>query len=686
MRLAYKLILTAIFGLTALIGLFLFKSYSYNVFSERNRLELNFAAIESAHRELNYQLLNNALFLYANQDVISHAIDDTYSAIDTIAKSEHVKMHHKESLKLLNHHRSLLDIKVQSIYDFQTANIVIKNTTAALLHSGGELFKDAKDSKDIDFKTLQETRDIIGSIVLAKSALDDELIDTLKHSIDSISSQKLQNIDAQETVDQILTHLKTIESYFPKYVDSIENIREPQIIESLMIAKEAFTKESNAELENVVYFSYLLVVLFIISIGVITYFHLHSEREARFDRLTKLRNRKSYEEDLAKRAKEPNLSLMLINIDKFRHYNDFYGIKEGDRFLIEMSKHIQKLPFLGKNPYFYRISNSEFGVLFSIDSNHTIEQISKAFLNSFLANPITIDGESRQLPITISASNHTPLLETADMVLKHKYGKNPIIYDESLGLYDEIASNIEHTKELREAIEGDNIVAFFQPILNTKTKEITKHEALARIKTNGGDFISIQPYLHIAKESFLYSHITIEMLDQTFKTAALYSGEFSINLSIEDISNKDMVAYINNLLHRYAHISKYIIFEILESQTIDQYDSIAEFISTVKHHGCKIAIDDFGSGYSNFARVLNLSIDILKIDGSLVKNLDRDHKALCIIETIASFARNNNIDTVAEFVHNEKVAQKIEELEINESQGFYYYEPAELPIAEARVL
>ena len=169
----------------------------------------------------------------------------------------------------------------------------------------------------------------------------------------------------------------------------------------------------------------------------------------------------------------------------------------------------------------------------------------------------------------------------------------------------------------------------------------------------------------------MYEHLVI----------AQHSGDFSINLSIDDIVDEETTTIICQMLRQYGTIGQRIIFEILESEAIEDYEKLTQFITLMRQYGCRIAIDDFGSGYSNFAHILNLSVDILKIDGSLIRYLDTNEKAITIVETILSFATRASIETVAEFVHNEAVADIVKRIGVHSAQGFYFYEPAPKPIA-----
>ncbi len=163
---------------------------------------------------------------------------------------------------------------------------------------------------------------------------------------------------------------------------------------------------------------------------------------------------------------------------------------------------------------------------------------------------------------------------------------------------------------------------------------------------------------------------------KAFKKAKESSSSITVNLSIQDIVNKDIVKMIVDELQKNS-IANLITFEILESESITDYEKVISFISIVKKLGCKIAIDDFGSGYSNFSYLLRLKPDYIKIDGSLVKNIHTDENAYLITKTINDFAHSLGMKTIAEFVHCEEVFNLLKEIDVDEYQGFYFYEPLE---------
>lgn len=164
------------------------------------------------------------------------------------------------------------------------------------------------------------------------------------------------------------------------------------------------------------------------------------------------------------------------------------------------------------------------------------------------------------------------------------------------------------------------------------------------------------------------------MVKQSFELFKDKHAHFSINLSVLDILEPRTTTYIFEMLKQYG-IGERVIFEIVESESIDNFESIVAFIDKVKSYGCKIAIDDFGTGYSNFEYLIKLRADYLKIDGSLIKNLDKDKNALLVVSTIVEFSKKLGMKTVAEFVENREIFDIVRELGVDYSQGYYFSEP-----------
>ena len=150
--------------------------------------------------------------------------------------------------------------------------------------------------------------------------------------------------------------------------------------------------------------------------------------------------------------------------------------------------------------------------------------------------------------------------------------------------------------------------------------------------------------------------------------------EFSINLSFDDIVNHDIYNFILEIMQN-SNMGGRVTFELLESEKVDDFEKIIQFFAEIRRYGCKIAIDDFGSGFSNFSYLTKINPDFIKIDGSLIKNIDIDKNSYIVVETIVEFAKKMGIKTVAEYVHSSTVLSIVKKIGIDYSQGYFVDKP-----------
>ena len=251
-----------------------------------------------------------------------------------------------------------------------------------------------------------------------------------------------------------------------------------------------------------------------------------------------------------------------------------------------------------------------------------------------------------------------------------------MIYENSSNIEEEYKKNIEMTLKIKEAIKNDQIVVFAQPITPNKVGDIQKYECLVRMK-DGDKIISPFFFLEIAKKARLYPTITKIVIEKSFEYFKYKDCEFSINLTLEDIQDEETVSFLKRKIKQY-NIGKKLVLEIVESEGIEEYDTMNDFILHMKSLGCKIAIDDFGTGYSNFEYLMKLNTDYIKIDGSLIKDLDTDESAQVVVKLIVDFAKRLDIKVIAEYVHKKEVLDKVVEFNIDYSQGYFIEEPKEI--------
>lgn len=370
-------------------------------------------------------------------------------------------------------------------------------------------------------------------------------------------------------------------------------------------------------------------------------------------------------------------ALLVLNIDDFKEINDFYGHIAGDRILKEFSKRLKTIFKDNKDIKLKHLSSDEFALLFiQKPSLKSFIQIIKKLIFDIEKMIFLYQNNEISLRVTVGATYQLDrALEKADIALKSakKEQKPFLLYDKKLNMEEIYKNNMEWVKKLKKALENDMIVPYFQPIFDNNSNKISSYECLIRL-IDDENIISPDIFLTIAKKSRLYSLLTKTIVDKSCRHFEYIDCDFSINLSVEDILNKEIVTYIKQKIKQY-NVADKIIFEILESEGIEDYKEISDFINDMKKLGCKIAIDDFGSGYSNFEHLLKLNVDYIKIDGTLIKNLDKDVNAQILIKTIVEFAKRLNILTVAEYVHSKEIFEKTKELNINRVQGFFLAKP-----------
>ncbi|WP_263833648.1 EAL domain-containing protein [Sulfurospirillum oryzae] len=398
---------------------------------------------------------------------------------------------------------------------------------------------------------------------------------------------------------------------------------------------------------------------------------------------TRLPNRLKLLQD--KKKLDPNIdsTLIIINIDSFQNTNNFYGHNFGDKFLKTIGEWLSNnLPPVDAT--LYKFEADVYAILIRVPFNdYNLKKYLKKISMKITKDRIICDDVEVDTTLSIGAfQGKKNLLKLASIACKEAKNKRLpyMVYDKSSHKEAEYHHNMMMNHTLKEALAKDYVVPFFQPILNLHTNEIEKFETLMRIKKENGSYYLPAEFLDVAKHSKIYSKLSMSLIQKAFETFQISSNGFSINLSYLDMTNLVTTTFIIEKLEEFS-VGPWVIFEILESDGIENYEAIAKFIDQVKSYGAKIAIDDFGSGYSNFERLTELRVDYIKIDGSLIKNIHQNEETKIIAKTIVSFAKELNIKTIAEYVHSEEVLACVKEIGIDYAQGFHIGKPnPEIPI------
>jgi EAL domain-containing protein (putative c-di-GMP-specific phosphodiesterase class I)/ActR/RegA family two-component response regulator len=380
----------------------------------------------------------------------------------------------------------------------------------------------------------------------------------------------------------------------------------------------------------------------------------------------------------------PNDSIFLISINDFNKIHGTYGFRNSKIIEKKFGNYLLKMikEYIS-NIELYHVGTAKYVIKISKDiilDEMQVKELCEEFYNNCLNINIQID-DITFMPITtiIFTKDRVNLYEDAMSALGYAK-KNNIKYiyssDDINGIKDIVYTNIQILKKIKTAINSKKIINYYQPIYNNLTEKVSKYETLVRIEDENGKILSPFAFLEVAKSAQVYEQITKMVYKNAFDKFKFNNNEFSINISYIDIENKTVKEYLYNILKDNPHVSNRITFEILEDENIKDFGIVEEFIKEVRRYDAKIAIDDFGSGYSNFQRILSIEPDYIKIDGSIIKNILTDNKNYALLESINGFAHNFGIKTIAEYISSEELQNEILSLGIDYSQGYLFGKPS----------
>ncbi len=409
------------------------------------------------------------------------------------------------------------------------------------------------------------------------------------------------------------------------------------------------------------------------------------EHQLYIDRLTALPNRTALHRELERPSEH---KLILINIDDFNTINTIYGERIGDELLVRFAAKLQTM-LSNENLKLFHLSADEFAILadkkipadfFREDVVLLSHQLNAIELQCF-AHTITVRARIGAAAGSENG-NLRSLISMASLALRDAKKRQ-----QSYAFYSDSVDNLLHLEEnfmtlemLDFALNNQTVNVHFQPIANTKTHEIEKFEALVRIRDREGKVHYPSEFITIAKGARLYSRLSMEVFSQTIKMAQDNpSFEFSFNIEIADILDPKSSYFILSRL-RQSGCAERIVFELVESQELEDSEEVYRFFRLIKEEGAKIAIDDFGSGYSNYAYLMKLGVDIVKIDGSLVADITTNLNNKRIVKSIINIIHDLGMEVVTEFVKDREIYQMVVLLGTDYAQGHFIEKATNLDV------
>lgn len=417
--------------------------------------------------------------------------------------------------------------------------------------------------------------------------------------------------------------------------------------------------------------------------------------DATHDSLTGLPNRKSFmlrlEEALEKAAKNTayKVSVLFIDLDRFKFVNDSLGHQIGDELLVGIAERLRDC--VRPTDTVARLGGDEFTILVQgkYDPQEVV-RIAERIQEKF-AFPFDLNGNEVYTTASIGILHHTEkhqmpedLMRDADtaMYQAKRAGKaRHEIFDENM--HEAVKQTLQLETDLRRAIENREFEVFYQPIYSLKTGEIEGFEALARWDHKKLGNISPDRFIPLAEEIGVIDALGEQILEkacsQMISLKHKFSGNFfpvlSVNVSCKQFAQPHLARKIEKTLNDTGFPAHALKIEITESVFIEHSERAVETLHKLRDLDIEINIDDFGTGYSNLTYLLQLPISSLKIDRSFIAPLETNDDSLQIVRTIVMMARNLGLKVVAEGVENELQVEYLKKLDCERAQGFYFAKP-----------
>jgi diguanylate cyclase (GGDEF)-like protein len=377
------------------------------------------------------------------------------------------------------------------------------------------------------------------------------------------------------------------------------------------------------------------------------------------------------------------LALHYIDLDDFKGVNDTLGHVVGDQLLRAVGRRF--LAACQDGEYVARLGGDEFAVLqFPFKTSEDIDRLAEKLLHCF-DDPFEIEGRK----ITISASigiarapidsdNFTDLLRRADVALYRAKGAGRATYcpfNEEMGQQLLIRREIE--SDLREAIENDELVPYFQPIVDLATGRIIAFEALARWILPSGSFVPPNLFIPLAEEMGIIGELGEQILRRACIEAATWPKDIkvAVNLSSLQLGRHGFVQEIERVLAESGLAPERLELEITETVPLIENAAMREILHGLRRRGICIALDDFGTGYSSLSYLRSFPFDRLKIDQSFVGEIHEHEETMAVIKAMLDLARSLDVRTTAEGIETEQQRIWLQSRGCSEGQGYLFERP-----------
>ncbi len=441
--------------------------------------------------------------------------------------------------------------------------------------------------------------------------------------------------------------------------------------------------------------------------------------QATHDSLTKLHNRSHFETELEqelhrlKRSDQVS-ALLFVDLDRFKYINDTAGHTAGDRLLLEVAERLSGR--LRISDSLARIGGDEYAVILRNVRSGSIKLAADQFRHSLEETPFHYGGKQYLISATVGVAlmdrdtvSPGDVMANADIAchLAKNQGRNRVhVFSSETDQKAAMDLELGWSTRLRNALSKDLFTLWFQPILAAdrinfeelplqegslwrqhhpaRRGETAAYEVLLRLKDSGGNLIAPDAFLPTAGRFNMMVDIDRWVIEKAFKTlgelvAAGRSLCFSVNLSEQSVLDPELIDFVARQLDENQLDGSHVTFELAEAVAVTNVEATKRMVSELKALGCRIGLDDFGTGFASFTHLKQIDVDYLKIDGAYMRNAGHDPINAAVLAAIAKIAHALGKETIAECVDSATIVESLKNSGIDQLQGYFIARPQQNP-------
>ncbi len=438
----------------------------------------------------------------------------------------------------------------------------------------------------------------------------------------------------------------------------------------------------------------IVALLTFIFIGVIAFRKITStekqlRKQAYHDDLTGLPNRFSFQqtmrEELQKADRPGNGAVLFLDMDNFKIINDHYGHDAGDQFLVIIANRIRSL--FGEDIFGARFGGDEFALFLRKADEKQVEKLLSE-LRGIIAEPVRVQGVLISPTPSIGVAFYprhgdtvVELLKNADIAMyQAKSKKNAYVIYETKLLSDITARQLME-QSLKQAVDRNELSLVYQPLICVKTHQLIGLEALLRWKSGQLGDVSPVEFIPLAEATGTIIPIGCWVLNhaasmiKSLEQLGARDIFISVNVSVIQLMQEDFIEIVEKVVTTQGIALNSLKIEITETVLVESFPLIKTKIKLLRDMGIKICLDDFGTGYSSINYLTRLPLDILKLDKSLVRDLNRNERSQVVFRNLIQMAHGIGIKVVAEGVETQQQMELIQGLGCDYAQGYYISKP-----------